>query len=180
MLTGAGARGAELAYTGCADSLSASLDSVSDWVGEYTWAIWLAVATLLGVAELLSLDLVLLMLATGAGAGAAAAALGLAVPLQIGVALVVSVAMLALVRPNVVRQLHGGPELTTGHAALVGRQGVVVEPVDGQGGRIRLAGELWSARAYDDTSRIPPGATVDVFEIDGATAVVHEADRPIS
>ena len=180
MLTGAGARAAVRAYTGCLTGSASSLDNVFDSPGEYTWAIWLGVAALLGVAELLSLDLVLLMLATGAGAGAVTAALGLGVPFQIAAALVVSVAMLALVRPNVVRRLHGGPELMTGHAALVGRQGVVVEPVDGQGGRIRLAGELWSARAYDNTSRIPPGATVDVFEIDGATAVVYEADRPIS
>ena len=151
-----------------------------EWVGDNAWAIWLGLAVLLGVAELVSLDLVLLMLATGAGAGALTAALGLGVPLQIVAALAVAVAMLALVRPNVVRRLHAGPELKTGPAALVGRTGVVVEPVDAHGGRIRLAGELWSARSYDGMSRIPAGATVDVFEIDGATAVVHESDQPIS
>ena len=153
---------------------------MSDWLSQHAWAVWLAVAVLLGVAELLSLDLILLMLAAGAGAGAATAAIGLGVPLQVLVALVVSVAMLGLVRPNVVHRLHAGPELRTGPAALVGRTAVVIEPVDAHGGRIRLAGELWSARSYDETSRIPPGATVDVLEIDGATAVVYEAERPIS
>ena len=149
-----------------------------DWVGGHVWAVWLGIAAVLAVAELLSLDLVLLMLATGAAAGALTAAIGLGVPVQVVVALGVSVAMLALVRPNVVRRLHAGPELTTGHAALVGRRGVVVEPVDAHGGRIRLAGELWSARAYDDTSTIQTGATVDVLEIDGATALVYEAEPP--
>jgi membrane protein implicated in regulation of membrane protease activity len=70
-----------------------------------------------------------------------------------------------------VAKLHGGPTLTTGHATLVGRDGVVVEPVDRRGGRIQLAGELWSARAADDTM-YDTGAEVLVTRIDGATAVV--------
>ena len=151
-----------------------------DWLADHAWAGWLALAALLAVGEVLSLDLVLLMLAAGALGGAATAALGAGVALQIVVGLVVSVAMLALVRPNVVRRLHGGAELTTGHAALVGRRAVVVEPVDATSGRVRLAGELWSARAYDDSATIPPGATVDVFEIDGATALVYESEPPRS
>jgi membrane protein implicated in regulation of membrane protease activity len=150
------------------------------WFPDFAWAAWSALAALLIVCELLSLDLVLLMLGVGAAGGAVTALLGGPVPAQVLVALVVSMAMLALVRPNVIRRLHAGPDLRTGHAALVGRRAVVIEPVDANGGRIRLAGELWSARAYDDTSTIRPGATVDVFEIDGATAVVYETSPPES
>lgn len=149
-----------------------------DWLRDNDWAAWLGVAVLLAAAELLSLDLVLLMLAVGAGGGAVAAAVGLALPLQVLVALGIAVGMLALVRPNVVHRLHAGPDLRTGHAALVGRRAVVVERVDVSGGRVRLGGEVWSARAYDESSTISPGATVEVFEIDGATAVVYEAEPP--
>ena len=138
----------------------------------------MSLAVLLAVGELLSLDLVLLMLAAGALGGAGIAAIGLPLLVQVAVALTVSVGMLAVVRPSVARRMHGGPELTTGHAALVGRRGVVVDPVDATGGRIRLAGELWTARAYDDTATIRPGATVDVYEIDGATAIVYEVSPP--
>ena len=149
-----------------------------NWLASHPEAAWVSLAVLLAVGEVLSLDLVLLMLAVGALGGAAVAAASAPLVAQVLVALGVSVAMLAVVRPSVARRMHSGPELTTGHAALVGRRGVVVDQVDATGGRIRLAGELWSARAYDDTATIRPGATVDVFEIDGATAIVHEASPP--
>jgi membrane protein implicated in regulation of membrane protease activity len=58
-------------------------------------------------------------------------------------------------------------------AALVGRQARVVQEVTGHAGRVRIGGEEWSARAYDETLVIPPGTTVDVIEIEGATALVY-------
>jgi membrane protein implicated in regulation of membrane protease activity len=137
------------------------------------WQAWLGVAIALGVAELFSLDLVLLMMASGALAGMVVALLGLSVPVQVIVGVAVAVGMLALVRPNIVKRLHSGPELTLGHAALVGKQGVVVDEVSSQSGQIRVGGELWTARPYDETEVIEPGASVDIFEIRGATAYVH-------
>lgn len=144
------------------------------WFAEYGWQTWTALAILLGVAELLSLDLVLLMLAVGAGAGVLTALLGLPIAIQVLAAVGTSIAMLALVRPGIVRRMHAGPDLVLGHDALVGRQGVVVARVTGDGGQVRIGGELWSARAYDETAVIEQGARVDVFGIDGATALVHE------
>ena len=143
-----------------------------DWL--QAWQMWLGLGITLGLAELLSLDLLLLMLAVGALVGMTAALVGLPFAVQILAAVGASVAMLALVRPSIVKRFHSGPELTLGHAALVGRQGVVVDQISNQGGQIRIGGELWSARPYDDTRVIAPGATVDIFEIRGATAYVHE------
>ena len=145
-----------------------------DWFRDHMWETWTALAILLGVAELLSLDLVLLMLAVGAGAGILTALLGLPVAVQVLAAIGTSIAMLALVRPSMVKRMHGGPELVMGHDALVGKQGVVVSRVTADSGQVRIAGELWSARAYDETTVIEEGARVDVFQIDGATALVHE------
>lgn len=137
------------------------------------WQAWLAAAIALGAAELFSLDLVLLMMATGAVAGMAAALLDVVWPLQIIIAVAVSMGMLALVRPGIVARLHAGPELRLGHAALVGKQAVVVDEVSVGGGQIRVGGELWTARPFDETEVIEPGAAVDIFEIKGATAYVH-------
>jgi membrane protein implicated in regulation of membrane protease activity len=139
------------------------------------WQAWLAAAIALGVAELFSLDLILLMMATGALAGMAAALLNVVWPLQIVIAVAVSVGMLALVRPGIAKRLHAGPELRLGHAALVGRQGVVVDEVSLNGGQIQVGGELWTARPFDETEVIEPGEPVDIFEIKGATAYVHRA-----
>lgn len=149
-----------------------------DWLGDNAWAAWLSASILLLVAETLSMDAVLLMLAAGAAVGMLAALLGLAVPLQVILASVTAVAALALVRPSLVKRLHHGPELTLGHSKLIGRQGLVVERITSQEpGRIRLAGEIWSAQPYDETITIEPGETVDVMQIKGATALVHPVPR---
>jgi membrane protein implicated in regulation of membrane protease activity len=149
-----------------------------DWLADNAWAGWFGAAALCAVAELLSMDFVLLMLAVGLAAGGAADLLGAPGALQVLVAVVVAMGTLVFVRPNVVRRLHGGPELTTGHAALVGRTAVVTEKVTAHSGLVKLAGEIWTARPFDESLVIPEGATVDVFEISGATAVVYPVETP--
>jgi membrane protein implicated in regulation of membrane protease activity len=149
-----------------------------EWLQENPWGGWFTIAALFGVAELLSMDFVLLMVALGLAGGGLAALVGATLPLQILVAVVISMGTLVFVRPSIVRKLHHGPELTTGHAALVGRSAVVIEEITSQGGQVKLAGEVWTARPYDDSLVIPAGSTVDVFEIQGATAVVFPVEMP--
>lgn len=149
-----------------------------EWFEAHAWQAWLGLGITLGVLEMFSLDLILLMLAVGAGVGMVAALAGLPLVAQALVAVAASAAMLLVVRPSMARRLHGGPELTLGHSKLVGQQGVVLEPVSQQTpGRIKLAGEVWTARPYDDTLTIEPGETVDVLQIKGATALVHPVPR---
>jgi membrane protein implicated in regulation of membrane protease activity len=143
-----------------------------EWLED--WQAWLSLAVLLGALELFSLDLILLMLAAGAVLGVVAALVGLPVVAQVLIALAGSVAALALVRPSVVKRLHGGPTLVLGHDALVGRQALVIERVTAHGGQIKVGGDVWTARPYDEDLVIEPGATVDIFQIKGATALVHQ------
>jgi membrane protein implicated in regulation of membrane protease activity len=142
------------------------------WVED--WQAWVGLAVLLGALELFSLDLILLMLAGGAVLGMVAAIIGLPVVAQVLIALAGSVAALALVRPSVVKRLQGGPTLVLGHDALVGRQALVIERVTAHGGQIKVGGDIWTARPYDEDLVIEPGATVDIFQIKGATALVHQ------
>ena len=152
-----------------------------DWLRENVWAAWLGIAVVLGLAELASLDFTLLMLAAGA---ITAAGVGALFPhllwLQIVVGLVTAAAMLGAIRPLLVRKMHHTGELKTGSAHVIGRSGVVVKEIhpDG-GGSIRLNGELWTARPYDEVSTIAPGTRVEVMSIDGATAVVYPIGQPI-
>jgi membrane protein implicated in regulation of membrane protease activity len=136
------------------------------------WLIWLIAAGVLAIAEALSLDLVLIMLAGAALAGAGAAALGAPVALQVGVFAVVAIGLVGVVRPLAKRRLELPSSERTGIDALRGRNAVVVRTVDQHGGRVKLAGEEWSAEAYDPTQVLPVGSTVQVMEIRGATAVV--------
>ncbi|MGW5423250.1 NfeD family protein [Streptomyces sp. NPDC003943] len=136
------------------------------------WIWWLIGAVGLGIPLVLTAMPEFGMLAVGAVAGAVTAALGFGVVSQVVVFAVVSVALIAVVRPVAARHRDGRPQLATGIDALKGRQAVVLERVDGSGGRIKLAGEVWSARALDSGQSFEPGEHVDVVDIDGATAVV--------
>jgi membrane protein implicated in regulation of membrane protease activity len=142
-----------------------------DWLSEHAWVTWVGVAVVLAVVELMSLDLVLLMFALGALGAAVAAGLGGPVWLALLIFAVVSTALLFLVRPPLVERLHAGPTLQTGHQNLVGRDALVIEPVDRRSGRVKLASEIWSART-EGTETFDTGAEVNVIRIDGATAVV--------
>ncbi len=144
-----------------------------DWIRDHGWQTWLIASLLLAGAEMTTLDLSLLMMAVGAGAGCVVAALGLNVVLQVLVAVVVAVALLAFVRPNIVRRLHAGPTLQNGPGGLVGKSGLVLERVTAHTGRVKLKGEVWSARSLEESATIEPGAKVAVAQIDGATAVVY-------
>ena len=106
------------------------------------------------------------------------AALDAPVAVQLLAAAGTSVAMLGLVRPSLAKRLHTGPELQLGHGKLVGKQGLVTETITSlEPGRVRLAGDIWSAEPYDETLTIEAGETVEVLEIRGATAYVHPMPR---
>lgn len=145
-----------------------------EWLRAHGWEAWLGVGILLGVAELFSLDLILMMLAAGALVGMVAALIGLPLVAQVLLAAGASVAALALIRPSMIKRLHNGPDLRMGHEKLIGRQGQVTQAISAlHPGRVTLAGETWSAEPYDHTLTIEAGATVEVLDIRGATALVH-------
>jgi membrane protein implicated in regulation of membrane protease activity len=137
------------------------------------WIVWLIVAAVLGVAELVTFTFALGLIAVGAGVAAGVAALQLGLPFQLLAFIIASAAGLGLVLPVARRHVRQPPILRTGSAALVGRPARVLEEVNGYGGRVRIGGEEWSARAYDETLVIPVGHTVDVMQIEGVTALVY-------
>jgi membrane protein implicated in regulation of membrane protease activity len=108
----------------------------------------------------------------GAVAAAVSAGLGGDVVVQVLVFVFVSVALIAVVRPIANRHRSQRPQLVTGIDALKGKHAVVLERVDSTGGRIKLAGEVWSARSLDTGSAYEVGQEVDVVDIEGATAII--------
>lgn len=149
-----------------------------DWISDHLSAVFLGLAIVLGVAELASMDLILLMLAAGALAGMVTSLAGAGFLVSALVAAAVATASLWFVRPELVKKLHTGPDLQLGHGKHVGSQGVVTERITSHdNGRIKLAGEIWTAAPYDESIVIEPGETVEVLEIKGATAYVHPVPR---
>ena len=138
-----------------------------------SWIVWLVLAAVLGVAEVMTTTLALGLIAAGAVVAGVVGAAGVGLPFQLAAFGVASAAGLVLVRPIAMRHIKQPPVLRTGTSALVGRSAKVVEAVTDDGGKVRIGGELWSARPYDESQVIPVGSTVDVFAIEGATALVH-------
>ena len=140
------------------------------------WLPWLIAAGVLGLVELHTLTLVLGMLAVAALPAAGVAAAGGSPALQVLVFAIGAALALAVVRPIARRHRNLPPGLRTGAAARVGQRGTVVTAIADGRGQVRIGGEVWSARSYDDEQQLPVGAAVDVVGIDGATAVVLARD----
>ena len=139
------------------------------------WIAWSIAAVLLAVGEIFTPGLFFLgPVALAAVAGAVAAAIGGAVWLQLVVFIAGSLASLGLLRPIARAHLRMPAAIRTGAAALEGAHAVVLQRVDRDGGRVRIGGEEWSARAYMPDQVIEPGTHVEVMKIEGATALVYE------
>jgi membrane protein implicated in regulation of membrane protease activity len=142
------------------------------WLAENSWVVWLVLAGVLAVTETATLDFTLLMLAAGALAGAATAVFlpGL-LWIQVVVALVVAVAMLALLRPTLLAKIRSMPGYRSSLDKMIGSTGVATTEITANGGEAKVNGEAWTARAVEGT--IAAGAEVEVYQIDGAVAVVY-------
>lgn len=138
------------------------------------WVVWLVLAAMLGAGELLTLTLFMGPLALAAVLAAIVALLGGGFAVQAVVFLAAALASLALLRPVAKRHLRTPSAIRTGTAALPGTRAVVLERVDDLGGRVKIGGEVWSARSFLDGEVYEPGARVEVAKIDGATALVIE------
>ncbi len=137
------------------------------------WIAWLLIAAALTAAEFVTLTLAFGLLAAAAVVAAVVAGLGGPLLLQILAFAVTGAVGLLVIRPIAHRHMSNPPLVRDGSEARIGRQAVVVEEVTAARGLVKLAGEVWSARALDESQVIPVGATVDVMEIEGATAVVY-------
>jgi membrane protein implicated in regulation of membrane protease activity len=139
-------------------------------VENWTW--WLIVVAALGVPLVVTAMPEFGMFAIGAGAAALTSALGAGTVAQFVVFLAVSVLLVVFVRPVAMRSLRSRPQVRMGIEALTGATALVLEQVDEHGGRIKLQGEVWSARSLDPGQVFAPGQQVSVAQIDGATAIV--------
>jgi len=140
------------------------------------WALWIIAACLLGVGEMLTLSFFLAPFAVGAAAAALADVLGAGTVVSFAVFLVSSILLLLVLRPIARSHRRTPASIRTGTQALIGERATVVERIsnDEAVGCVRIGGEVWTARAYDDDEVIDEGARVEVIEIRGATALVAE------
>jgi membrane protein implicated in regulation of membrane protease activity len=140
------------------------------------WVIWIIAACALAVGEIVTASFFLAPFAGGSVAAAVVSAIGAGTVVSWVVFLVVSLLLLAFVRPIARAHLSMPPKLRTGTAALVGKRAVALERIANHEavGTVRIDGEVWTARSYDEDVVIAAGTPVEVVEIRGATALVSE------
>lgn len=137
------------------------------------WLIWLVIAVVFGVAEVFTLTAALGVLGAAALVPALVAGLGLPLPLQLAAFVISSVAGVLLARPVALRHMSRPQLERFGVDALIGKRAFVVREVTDRDGLVRIDGEEWSARSFDDVTVIPAGAAVNVMRISGTTAYVY-------
>ena len=143
-----------------------------NWFSDNSWALWLGAALVLAGVEAATADFVFLMLAGGALAGALVAPF-LPFGAQAVAAAVVGLGLLFLVRPVVRRRLlDSTPEQPGGVERYFGQRAMVVETVSDHDGRVKIDGEVWSARFEESALPAGPGASVRVIGVSGATLLV--------
>jgi membrane protein implicated in regulation of membrane protease activity len=140
------------------------------------WLLWLILAVIFAVGEIATLGFFLAPFAGGASVAAVVSAVGVPFVGSLAVFLVVSVVLLAALRPLARSHRRMPPSLRTGTAALVGKSATVVERIanDEGVGCVKIEGDVWTARAYMDEETYEPGTRVQVVEIRGATALVTD------
>ena len=138
------------------------------------WVVWIVAAALLAIGEVATTSFVLGPLALAAAIAGIVAALGAGILAQLVVFALCSFGSLLVLRPIAVRHLRTPAALRTGTAALPGSHALVLDRVDDLGGRVKIGGEVWSARAFVDGEVFEEGARVEVAKIEGATALVYK------
>jgi membrane protein implicated in regulation of membrane protease activity len=139
------------------------------------WVVWIVAAIALAIGEIFTPGLFFLgPVALAAGAAALASALGAGAAISVVVFIAGALGSLAFLRPIARRHIRTPALSRTGTAALAGRNAVVLRRVDATDGLVRIGGEDWTARAFLEGSVIEPGTTVEVVQIEGATALVIE------
>jgi membrane protein implicated in regulation of membrane protease activity len=139
--------------------------------------LWLVVALLAGMGEVLTTGLFLAIVAVAAVITAIVSLLLPIALVQVALFAGLSLGGIAFIRPVLIRSLgidalaHGSGHVT--QSQIVGRRATVTRTVDSAGGQVRIGdGEFWSARSYDPDDLIPVGASAEVMVVDGLTVLV--------
>lgn len=137
--------------------------------------IWLIIAIVLFILEIITPGFVLANFGVAAIAAAGAAWFGGSMTVQVIVFVVVCIVSFFTVRPLLKRTiLKGSKTEPTGTTALIGRETRVTEhiPVGPETGRVNIDGDSWRAASVD-RNQIEVGAVVRVVRVESTTLFVQ-------
>ena len=139
--------------------------------------VWLAVAIVLLVVEIITLGLTTIWFAGGALVACIAAALQADFLVQVILFLVVSVVLLFFTRPVAMRYMNKSRTKTNAES-LMGKEAVVLQEINNlkASGQVQLNGIEWTARAENMEDVIEKGAIVCIKKIEGVKLIVKRKE----
>lgn len=144
------------------------------------WIIWLIIAALLLITEVLTQMMWALCLTVGAVAAMALSLLDVGLAWQVTALLAVGLGTYAAILPRFRRWHAKAAEhrARTGMEALLGRRAVVTEAIrPGRLGRARIDGDNWQVQAPGIDLEIPAGAEVSVTDYDSIILTVSDPSK---
>ncbi len=135
--------------------------------------LWIVVAIVAGIVEISIPHFGLIFVSVAAVVAAAAAAYGTGLVAQLVLFSITVLASFTLLRPIFIKRMHG-PGVPSRTQALIGRDGVVTEPIDPVSGtgRVNVAGQDWAARS---AASVAAGTLIKVVGADGIVLEVRRA-----
>jgi membrane protein implicated in regulation of membrane protease activity len=136
--------------------------------------VWLVLAGLLLIGEIITVGFILLWFSIGAVVASIAAKMGMDFYLQVIVFSAVSIGLLVFTRP-IVKRLWKHKEVATNVSSIIGKKGMVVQGINnilGQG-QVKIGGEVWSARSEDE-SEISLDEQIEVAGVEGVKLIVRK------
>lgn len=140
------------------------------------WIVWLVIALVCVAIEVFTTDFTFLMLAGGALVATGTAAATDNIWIQVIAFGIVSILLLVLVRPWAKNRFNVRGSRVGSAQVLIGKKATAVTDIDESAGRVRIVGDVWSARSA--SGFIPQGSEVTVVELEGVTAIVALPDSP--
>jgi membrane protein implicated in regulation of membrane protease activity len=145
--------------------------------------LWIGIALLFAIVEVLTVGLFAAFISVGALAAAVVAFVGDDIVAQSAVFAAVAILGIVVVRRPLLSYLQGraGPLVLSGAATMIGQTALVVDAIGGpyDRGHVRIAGEDWPALTRDGRP-VQAGTPVRVVEIRRATLVVELAPGVVS
>ena len=140
------------------------------------YQIWLVVAIVLVILEIMTAGFGVICFAIGAAFSALIAGLGGNITWQVVVFAVVSLLTFIFLRPVVMRFLDKkSKDVKTNADAIIGRKGIVSERIDAEQhtGRVAVDGDDWKA-VSEDGSVIEKGVSVEIVKLDSIILTVKQ------
>ncbi len=143
------------------------------------WQIWLIIAGLFFIGEIITVGFLIFWFGVGALIAMLVSFFTTNIIIQTSVFVITSAILLFVTKPFVKKFVDVKPTKTNAYS-IIGKKALVIKEINSHSvGQIKIKGEVWSAESEDDET-IPEGSDVEILQIRGVKAIVKSVKVTIS